>query len=77
MSRNCFIAKEKSRTLLFASHCESGRHKALHTFEINGENGSLFWDLHDLHRLQVFDYKDEGKIRGWNQFTSPTAIIPI
>jgi predicted dehydrogenase len=40
-------------------------HKALYTFEINGENMSLFWDLHDLHRLQVFDYKDEGKIRGW------------
>src|SRR5437762_2358690 len=40
-------------------------HKALYTFEINGEHMSLFWDLHDLHRLQVFDYKDEGKIRGW------------
>ena len=22
---------------------------------------SLFWDLHDLHRLQVFDYKDDGQ----------------
>lgn len=40
-------------------------HKALYTFEINGENASLFWDLHDLHRLQIFDYRDEGKIRGW------------
>jgi predicted dehydrogenase len=40
-------------------------HKALYTFEINGENMSLAWDLHDLHRLQVFDYKDESKIRGW------------
>jgi len=40
-------------------------HKALYTFEINGENMSLGWDLHDLHRLQVFDYEDEGKIRGW------------
>jgi predicted dehydrogenase len=40
-------------------------HKALYTFEINGETGSLAWDLHDLHRLQMFDYKDEGKIRGW------------
>src|SRR5947209_16295189 len=27
-------------------------HKALYTFEINGENASIFWDLHDLHRLQ-------------------------
>jgi predicted dehydrogenase len=40
-------------------------HKALYTFEINGEKASLAWDLHDLHRLQMFDYKDEGKIRGW------------
>jgi predicted dehydrogenase len=40
-------------------------HKALYTLEINGENGSLFWDLHDLHRLQYFDYRDEGRERGW------------
>jgi predicted dehydrogenase len=40
-------------------------HKALYTFEINGENGSLFWDLHDLHRLQFFDHKDGGLTRGW------------
>jgi predicted dehydrogenase len=40
-------------------------HKALYTFEINGENGSLLWDLHDLHRLQYFDYGDEGALRGW------------
>jgi predicted dehydrogenase len=40
-------------------------HKALYTFEINGENMSIFWDLHDLHRLQIFDYTDDGPIRGW------------
>jgi predicted dehydrogenase len=40
-------------------------HKAAYTFEINGENMSLGWDLHDLHRLQVFDYTDDGPIRGW------------
>ncbi len=40
-------------------------HKALYTFEINGEKASLAWDLHDLHRLQMFDYKDDGIIRGW------------
>jgi predicted dehydrogenase len=40
-------------------------HKALYTFEVNGEHASLFWDLHDLHRLQWFDHKDEGKLRGW------------
>lgn len=40
-------------------------HKALYTFEINGENASIFWDLHDLHRLQYFDYSDKGPLRGW------------
>src|ERR1044071_6211184 len=40
-------------------------HKALYTFEINGEHASMFWDLHDLHRLQYFDHQDEGRVRGW------------
>jgi len=40
-------------------------HKALYTFEINGEHASIFWDLHDLHRLQYFDHGDEGRTRGW------------
>ena len=50
---------------LFESTRYARGHKALYTFEINGENMSLKWDLHDLHRLQVFDYKDEGPMRGW------------
>ncbi|MBL9118897.1 MAG: Gfo/Idh/MocA family oxidoreductase [Phycisphaerae bacterium] len=41
-------------------------HKAKYTFEINGENASVAWDLHDLHRLQYFDHRDEGIIRGWH-----------
>ena len=40
-------------------------HKAAYTFEINGETMSLGWDLHDLHRLQMFDYNDESYSRGW------------
>jgi len=40
-------------------------HKALYTFEINGEHASIFWDLHDLHRLQYFDHGDQGIVRGW------------
>jgi predicted dehydrogenase len=50
---------------LFESTRYARGHKALYTFEINGENMSLKWDLHDLHRLQVFDYRDEGPMRGW------------
>ena len=40
-------------------------HKALYTFEINGERASIKWDLHDLHRLEYFDHHDEGRLRGW------------
>jgi predicted dehydrogenase len=40
-------------------------HKALNTLEINGERGSAMWDLHDLHRIQWFDHRDEGRLRGW------------
>ena len=40
-------------------------HKALYTLEINGEHASIAWDLHDLHRLEYFDHRDEGRLRGW------------
>ncbi|HEX5081925.1 MAG TPA: Gfo/Idh/MocA family oxidoreductase [Blastocatellia bacterium] len=40
-------------------------HKALYTLEINGEHASAIWDLHDLHRIQYFDHRDEGALRGW------------
>jgi predicted dehydrogenase len=61
-----FLCHFKNGSLgLFESTRYARGHKALYTFEINGENMSLKWDLHDLHRLQVFDYKDEGPMRGW------------
>jgi len=50
---------------LFESTRYARGHKALYTFEINGANASIKWDLHDLHRLQYFDYSDEGIVRGW------------
>jgi predicted dehydrogenase len=40
-------------------------HKALYTFEVNGEHASVRWDLHDLHRLECFDHRDQGLTRGW------------
>jgi predicted dehydrogenase len=40
-------------------------HKAAYTLEINGEKGSLAWDLHDLNRLQFFDHSTQGELRGW------------
>jgi predicted dehydrogenase len=50
---------------LFESTRYARGHKALYTFEINGEKASIRWDLHDLHRLEFFDHGDEGALRGW------------
>ena len=61
-----FLARFDNGSLAtFESTRYARGHKALYTFEINGEHASIFWDLHDLHRLQYFDHKDEGKLRGW------------
>lgn len=50
---------------LFESTRYARGHKALYTLEINGEHASIRWDLHDLHRLQYFDYADDSIVRGW------------
>ena len=50
---------------LFESTRYACGHKALYTFEINGADASIRWDLHDLHRLEFFDHGDEGRLRGW------------
>jgi predicted dehydrogenase len=61
-----FLARFKNGSLAtFESTRYARGHKALYTFEINGEHASIAWDLHDLHRLQYFDHRDEGKVRGW------------
>ena len=51
---------------LFESTRYARGHKALYTFEINGEKASIKWDLHDLHRLSWFDHRTEGPLRAWS-----------
>jgi predicted dehydrogenase len=61
-----FLARFKNGSLAtFESTRYARGHKALYTFEINGEKASIAWDLEDLHRLSYFDHKDEGKLRAW------------
>jgi predicted dehydrogenase len=61
-----FLARFKNGSLAtFESTRYARGHKALYTFEINGEKASIQWDLHDLHRLSYFDHRDEGTLRGW------------
>lgn len=63
---SAFLARFSNGSLAtFESTRYARGHKALYTFEINGEHASIAWDLHDLHRLQYFEHKDEGRVRGW------------
>jgi len=63
---SAFLARFKNGSLATFEATRYARgHKALYTFEINGEHASIFWDLHDLHRLQWFDHRDPGNVRGW------------
>ena len=62
-----FLCHFKNGSLgLFESTRYARGHKALYTFEINGEQPSIKWDLHDLHRLQWFDHRTEGPLRAWS-----------
>lgn len=51
-------------------------HKALYTFEINGEKASIAWDLHDLHRLSYFDHADDSLVRGWRSIHVTDGDMP-
>lgn len=61
-----FLARFANGALaVFESTRYARGHKALYTFEINGEHASIAWNLHDLHRLSWFDHRDESQVRGW------------
>ena len=61
-----FLARFANGSLaIFESTRYARGHKALYTFEINGEHASIAWDLHDLHRLKFFDHGDASEVRGW------------
>jgi len=63
---SAFLARFENGSLATFEATRYARgHKALYTFEINGEHASILWDLHDLHRLEYFDHKDESRLRGW------------
>ncbi len=63
-----FLARFRNGSLATFEATRYARgHKALYTFEINGEHASIAWDLHDLHRLEYFDHRDEGQLRGWRK----------
>ncbi len=61
---------------LFESTRYARGHKALYTFEINGEHASIRWDLHDLQRLEYFDHGDDSIVRGWRSVHVSDGDMP-
>lgn len=60
-----FLARFENGSLaVFESTRYARGHKAKNSFEMNGRDASLAWDLHDLHRLEYFDNAD-GNLKGW------------
>jgi myo-inositol 2-dehydrogenase/D-chiro-inositol 1-dehydrogenase len=74
---SAFLARFGNGSLgLFEATRYARGHKALYTLEINGEGASIAWDLHDLHRLQYFDHRDEGRLRGWRSIHTTDSDHP-
>jgi len=74
---SAFLGRFQNGSLaLFEATRYARGHKALYTLEINGEHASARWDLHDLHRLQWFDHRDEGAVRGWRSIHITDADHP-
>ena len=70
-----FLARFANGSLAtFESTRYARGHKALYTFEINGENASITWDLHDLHRLSYFDYATTKPCADGVASMSPTRV---
>ena len=72
-----FLARFANGSLgTFESTRYARGHKALYTFEINGEHASIRWDLHDLHRLEYFDHGDDTTVRGWRSIHVTDREMP-
>jgi predicted dehydrogenase len=72
-----FLARFANGSLaVFESTRYARGHKALYTFEINGEKASIAWDLHDLHRLSYFDHRDDSLVRGWRSIHVTDGDMP-
>lgn len=44
--------------------------KSQNTFEINGHNGSLYWDMEEGHKLSYFDNAGDSHLRGWRDINT-------
>jgi predicted dehydrogenase len=50
--------------------------KNKNSFEVNGEKGSIYFDLEDLHQLQYFNHEDPTHLQGWRSILVTGAEHP-
>jgi len=63
-----FLARfENGALATFESTRYARGRKNQSTFEINGEKGSVAFDLENAHELDYFNYGDDGLLRGWRK----------
>jgi predicted dehydrogenase len=72
-----FVAKYKNGAIghFEATRFANGR-KNGNTFEINGELGSLYFDLEDMSRLWYFDSRDPKHVQGWRKISVWEEVHP-
>jgi predicted dehydrogenase len=50
--------------------------KNKNSFEVNGDKGSIFFDLEDMHQLQYFNHEDAAHLQGWRTILVTGAEHP-
>jgi predicted dehydrogenase len=50
--------------------------KNKNSFEVNGEKGSIYFDLEDMHQLQYFSHDDPAHLQGWRTILVTGAEHP-
>ena len=61
-----FLARFKNGALAtFESTRFARGRKNQNTFEVNGEHGSIYFDLEDAHQLQYYDNRLDSHVHGW------------
>jgi len=50
--------------------------KNKNSFEVNGEKGSIYFDLEDMHQLQYFNHEDPAPVQGWRTILVTGAEHP-
>jgi len=72
-----FLARFKNGALAtFESTRYARGRKNQNTFEVNGELGSIYFDLEDAHQLQYFDHRLDKHVHGWQTILVTDAEHP-